>query len=219
MPIKKDDFVEIEYTGKTKEGSIVFDTTSEEAARKSNIHSGHAIYGPVVVCIGEGQLLKGLDESLVGKEPGKYTIPLKPEQAFGKKDAKLIKLVSMSKFRQQGIRPEQGMQLNIDGVTSTIKSVSGGRVLVDFNHPLSGRELVYDVTVRRIVDDKKEQVMSLLSAILSLQKKDMEVEVAGDAVTAKIRKKGLPKEVLGKIAEEIKRLVRGIGKVDITPLE
>jgi FKBP-type peptidyl-prolyl cis-trans isomerase SlyD len=219
MPVKKKDFIEIEYTGKTKEDNIIFDTTSEEVAKKNNIHSEYSIYGPVVICVGEGQLLKGLDHKIEGKEIGEYTFDLKAEEAFGKKNAKLIRLVPISKFKEQGIKPEQGMQLNIDGTVSTIKSVSGGRVLVDFNHPLSGRDLVYDIVIKRMVGDKKEQIMSLLSVILSIGKKDAEVDVKEGEAKIKIKKKGLPKEVLGRMAEEIKRLVSGIKKVDITPLE
>ena len=62
--IKKGDFVEVEYTGKTKTDKIVFDTTDEKTAKKSDIHSERMEYGPVVVCIGENQILGGLDEEL-----------------------------------------------------------------------------------------------------------------------------------------------------------
>ena len=219
MPIKKQDFIEIEYSGKTKEGNIIFDTSNEEVAKKNNIHSEYSIYGPVIICVGEGQLLKGLDHKLEGKELGEYVFELKPEEAFGKKDAKMIRLVPMSKFKEKGIRPETGMQLNIDGVVSTIKSASGGRVLVDFNHPLSGKELVYDIAVKRVVEDKNEQIMSLLSVILSIVKKDAEIEVKEGGAKIRLKKKDVPKQVLDKMAEEIKRLVKGIKKVDITPLE
>ena len=57
-------------------------------------------YGPIIVCLGEGQLLKGLEKELEGKEIGKeYTIELTPENALGKKDAKLIRLIPVSVFK------------------------------------------------------------------------------------------------------------------------
>ena len=61
--------------------------------------------------------------------------------------------------------------------------------------------------------------MSLLRVILSIGKKDAEIEVKEDGAKIKLKKKDVPKQVLDKIAEEIKRLVKGIKKVDITPLE
>ncbi len=219
MPIKKKDFIEIEYSGKTKDENIIFDTTNEEVSKKNNIHSEYSIYGPIIICVGEGQLLKGLDHRLEGQEIGEYVFELKAEEAFGKKNAKLIKLVPISKFKDQGIRPEQGMQLNVDGNVCTIKSVSGGRILVDFNHPLSGKDLVYDIVVKRIVTDNKEKIKSLLNVILSIGEKDAEIEVKESEAKIKLKKKDIPKEVLDKMAEEIKRLVTGISKVDITPLE
>ena len=62
MPnINKKDFVEVEYTGSTKEDNLIFDTTSAEVAKENNIYAEKMQYGPVVVCIGEGQILEGLE--------------------------------------------------------------------------------------------------------------------------------------------------------------
>ena len=150
-PIKKHDFVEIEYTGKLKEDNIIFDTTDEKTAKENNLHS-NTDYGPVIICVGEEQILKGLDKNIEGKEIGKeYNVDIKPEDAFGSKNAKLIQLIPTSKFKQQKIQPMPGMQLNIDGVVGTVKTVSGGRTLVDFNHPLAGKELLYKIPVYQTV--------------------------------------------------------------------
>src|SRR3989338_664709 len=104
--LKKNDFVEIEYTGKIKEDNIIFDTTDEKIAKDQGIYNQNQTYGPVVICIGEKQVLAGIDEQLEGKETEKgYTLEISPEQGFGKKNAKLIQLINTSKFRQQGIAP------------------------------------------------------------------------------------------------------------------
>ena len=87
--VKKDDFVELEYTGVLKDLNAVFDTTSEETAKKEGIHDPKMTYGPVSICIGQGQILQGLDSSLEGLEVGKeHELTLPPEKAFGKKDGK-----------------------------------------------------------------------------------------------------------------------------------
>ena len=209
--LKKHDFVEIEYTGKIKDGNIVFDTTYEKVAKENKLES-HTGYGPVVVCVGEEQLLKGLDKNIEGKEIGKeYDIDIKPEDAFGKKDAKLIQLVPTNKFKQQNIQPMPGMQLNIDGVVGTIKTVSGGRTLVDFNHPLAGKELLYKVKVNKKIIDDKEKLIGYLK--LSLGIKDFEAEIVNG--NAKISlKKEIPKEVEERLSKKIIELISNIKKIE-----
>ena len=84
--IKEKSFVELEYTGRVKDTNDVFDTTNEKVAKESDIHNKAYKYGPSIVCIGQEQLIKALDEELINKEiPGKYTIEVQPEKGFGKK--------------------------------------------------------------------------------------------------------------------------------------
>ena len=209
--IKKHDFVEIEYTGKLKDENIIFDTTDEKVAKENKLH-GHD-YGPVIICIGEEQLLKGLDKNLEGKETGKeYDFDIKPEDAFGKKNAKLIQLVPTNKFKQQKIQPMPGMQLNIDGVVGTVKTVSGGRTLVDFNHPLAGKELSYKIKINKKITDDKEKLSSYLKLRIG---KDFEAEITNS--NAKISLKNeIPKEIKERLSKKITELIPDIKKVEFT---
>lgn len=214
MAVKKNDFIEIEYTGKLKDDGAVFDTTDKKTAQDSHLYREEAEYGPIIICVGEKHVLKGLDEFLIGKEAGTYNIELAPEEAFGKKNAKLIQLIPAKKFTEHGIKPMVGLSVNVDNTIGLIKAVSGGRILVDFNHPLSGKNLVYDIKLLRVVNDKKEQVQSLLSLILSTEKKDAEIEEKEGSCTVKLKKK-FPQEVLKKVEEKIKELVK-LSKIEIT---
>lgn len=165
MGLQNGEFIELEYSGRLKETRELFDTTSAEEAQKAGLTNPRGHYGPVIVCLGHAQLLKGLENHLLGKDIGKtYTVALLPEEAFGKKDTKLLKIVSTNVFLKQGIRPMPGLQVTIDNTLGTIRTVTGGRTIVDFNHPLSGREVEYQITVKRIVTDKKEQLTGLLDA-------------------------------------------------------
>ncbi|HDN05973.1 MAG TPA: peptidylprolyl isomerase, partial [Candidatus Bathyarchaeota archaeon] len=84
MPLKKGDFVLIEYVGKVKETGEVFDTTIEEVAKKERLYKEGEIYEPKLVVIGEGWVLKALDESLTTMEIGKKaSVEIPPEKAFG----------------------------------------------------------------------------------------------------------------------------------------
>lgn len=210
--VSKKDFVEIEYTGKLKEEDVVFDTTDEKTAKENNLHDHD--YGPVIICVGEEQLLKGIDKNIEGKETGKeYDIEIKPEDAFGKKNAKLIQLISTNKFKQQKIQPMPGMQMNIDGVVGTIKTVSGGRTLVDFNHPLAGKELLYKIKINRKITDDKEKLAGYLK--LSLGTKDIEAEIT-ESNAKIILKKEIPKEAQETLNEKITELIPNIKKVEFT---
>lgn len=185
--IKKHDFVEIEYTGRIKEDNRIFDTNEEKIAKENGLYDKNSDYFPLVICIGENHVLKGLEEQMIGKEAGKdYIFEINSENAFGRKDAKLIQLIPLSKFRQQNIQPVPGLQLNIDGVFGVVKTVSGGRCMVDFNHPLAGKDLVYSVKIRKIIDDIKEKLTSLLKMHLNIQ--DAEIDLNDDSVNIKLKK-------------------------------
>ena len=153
MALKEGDFVEIEYIGKIQGSDVIFDTTSQEKDKK----------GTIIVCLGHKSILKSLEDKLVGKEVGKdYKIDLNYDEAFGKKDPSLIKIIPTKVFIEKKVNPMPGLQVNIDGTIATIRSVSGGRCVVDFNHPLAGRNLTYDVKIIKYINDLKEKVSGII---------------------------------------------------------
>ncbi len=174
---KKGDFIELHYTGMIKDTGAVFDTTEKEIALKAGIHSDKATYSPIVVCIGKGHVIKGLDSRLEGAEIGKdVEIHVPAEEAFGRRNPELIQLIPTSKFKKEGIEPVPGLEINVDGMLGVVKSVSGGRTLVDFNPPLAGHDVVYRVRVIRKIEDSKEK---LLSALRAETGRDADVRIEG----------------------------------------
>lgn len=215
--IKEKDFIELEYTGKIKEDNLIFDTTNKETAKKNNLFDEKAEYSPIVICVGQGQIIKGLDKALVGKETQKqYTIEIKAEEAYGKKNIKLIQLISTSKFQKQNIQPMPGLQVNIDGMLGIIKTVSGGRTLVDFNHPLAGKDLVYDIKINKIISEDKEKIESILNMNLGI--KDADVKVENNKATI-ATKQDIPKELKEELKKKIKELLPKIEEITIQKSE
>ncbi|MBT3406354.1 hypothetical protein HN419_04250 [Candidatus Woesearchaeota archaeon] len=210
--IKKGDFVELEYTGAIKDPELVFDTTSESVAKKNNIFDPKTIYGPVIVCVGEKQVLAGMDAQLEGKGSDvEFPIKIAPEGGFGKKESKLIQLIPTNKFTKEGIRPAPGLQVNIDGTIATIKNVSGGRTLVDFNHPLAGQDLYYKIKVIRKVEDKVEQINAFISISLNIKAELLTTTYDKEKDEAKVIMKTdaeVPKEVFDQLSEKIKEVVK-----------
>jgi FKBP-type peptidyl-prolyl cis-trans isomerase SlyD len=96
------------------------------------------------------------------KDGEEKTIQLPPEEAFGERDPKLVQLVPMSEFKKQGIKPQVGMAITSEGNTGIIRSVSGGRVRLDFNHELAGKNLEYQMKVDSVIEDDVEKVKSLI---------------------------------------------------------
>ena len=184
--VKHHDFVEVDYTGKLTDGTI-FDTTIEDVARKNNFFSEKQKFGSIVICVGEQQILPGLDAGLVGKEIGQeFTITLTPENAFGKRDIKNLKIVPVSTFKQHKMDPYPGLQIDVDGQMGTVMRISGGRVTVNFNHPLAGKEIVYDVKVHRKLTDTKEKIVAFLNTSLKVPLNNINVELTEESANVSL---------------------------------
>ena len=158
MALKKKDFIEVEFTGKVKDGEV-FDSNIKKELEKMN---SNLPAKPFVFALGEDMFLKGIEDFLIGKEIGKYKIELSPENAFGQRDSKQIQLISMKVFKEQNTQPVPGAVFNFDGRPAKILTVSGGRVIADFNNPLAGKDLIYNLTVKRKVDDINEKIKALI---------------------------------------------------------
>jgi peptidylprolyl isomerase len=163
MALQKGDFILIDYTAKVKETNEVFDTTNEETAKKEHLHKEGEVYEPKLVVIGEGWMLKTLDESLTTMEPGKAaSVEIPPDKAFGPRDPEKIKRVPLKQLTAKGVTPTIGMRTEYGGKNATIRSIGAGRVLLDFNPPLAGKTLVYEVTVQRRLETSEERIAALI---------------------------------------------------------
>ncbi len=213
--VKENDFIELDYTGKAADTGEVFDTTSSEIAKRAGIFDAHMAYAPAVVCVGKRHLLAGLDKQLVGKEVGKnYAFAVPMDEGFGRKNGKLIQLVSTAKFRQQNMTPFPGLQVNIDGIVGTVKAVTGGRTIVDFNHPLSGRDLQYSVFVKRIVADLAEKVKAVLR-LVGISPNSVGVSVSDGTVSIEFPQEA-PEAMKKDLEEKLKSTITELKSVFFT---
>jgi peptidylprolyl isomerase len=164
MSLQKGDFILINYTAKVKETNEVFDTTLEEVAKKEHLHKEGEIYEPKLVVIGEGWMLKAIDESLTTMKLNKpQSVEVPPDKAFGPRDPEKVKRVPLKQLLAKDIHnPAIGMRIDYNGKMATIRSIGAGRVLLDFNPPLAGKTLVYDVTVDKKLDANEEKIVALI---------------------------------------------------------
>ncbi len=162
--MERGDFVTINYVARVKDTMKVFDTNIEEVARKEGIHTQSAIYGPVTIVLGAGHVISGLDKALLDMDVGEEKeVDIKPAEAFGKRNRSLITTVPLREFKKRGVFPRPGMRMEINDRWATVRQVSSGRVILDFNHPLSGKALHYSVQLLGKVEDTKEQIEALLT--------------------------------------------------------
>ncbi len=192
--MQKNDFIRISYSGKIKETSQEFDK------------------GEAPVVVGAKFVLPGIDEALEQMQIGeKKTVEVAPEKGFGQREQKYIKLVPVSQFRKNNMEPYPGMIVSADNAHGRVLSVNSGRVRVDFNHPLAGKVLVYDVEIKSKIDDSKEKIKSLVEFFakvpankISVEIKDKEAEITVPPMVSPVYKK--------KIADDVRTYV-GIEKV------
>lgn len=209
--ITKGQFIEISYTGKLANGAV-FDTRDEKLAKEHGVYSDRRSYGPAIICVGEGNVLVGLDKALEGKELNKsYTFTFGPQEAFGKKNAELIRLVPLKKFHEQRVNPTVGMTVYINNQMGTVKTVSGGRTLVDFNHPLAGLDVTYDVAIGGLVTDTAKQLDALL--LLQFGKTKSSVDEKGHAIVE--FPVSMPADYGTLIEKQIKKLIPKITTVEL----
>ena len=209
--MEEGNFIRIDYVGRIIESGEIFDLTKEDVAKKENVFNPEVTYGSVPVIIGAEVAVKGLENELKKMKVGdKKKVIVKPEDAFGERKAEFIKLVTMSEFKKQDIDPYPGMFITISRLKGRVLSVSGGRVRVDFNHPLAGKNLEYDVEIKEEITEQAKQIKAVLEFFL--KKKDNDVSIENE--TAKIKtKEDISNMTKKTIADMIMKWVKNIKKI------
>jgi peptidylprolyl isomerase len=164
MSLQKGDFILINYIAKVKETNEIFDTTLEETAKKEHLHKEGEIHEPKLVVIGEGWVLKALDESLTTMKLNKaQSVEIPPDKAFGPRDPEKVKRVPLKQLLAKDVHnPTVGMRIDYNGKMATIRTIGAGRVLIDFNPPLAGKTLIYEVTVDKKLETNEQKISALI---------------------------------------------------------
>lgn len=143
--VKNGDSVSVDYIGKLEDGTV-FDTSIKEAAVEAGKFSEQRNYEPLSFTVGAGQMIKGFDLGVVGMKVGEEkTLAIPPEEAYGEYTEELAKEIPLSAV---DFKPVIGTQLMTDtGARGTVTSVGAENFVVDFNHELAGKTLIFKVTL------------------------------------------------------------------------
>lgn len=185
--MKVGDFVKVDYIGRIKDSGGIFDLTMEDVAKKENIHREDFAYAPVVLIVGSDFIIKGLDDALREMKVGdKKKFDVLPERGFGERKEELVKVIPAARFKEQDMKPYPGAVINVGSFRGKVISADGGRVKVDFNHPLAGKALEYELEIKAEITEIGEKVKSLVKYFTGLE--EVGVEQNGTAVSITILK-------------------------------
>ncbi len=138
--IEEKDRVTFSFTGKLDNGTIFSHKTKDD---------------PMTITIGEGELPPSVEIALKGLQEGaSKTIRIPPEEGYGPRMKELIHELPLSAFGKK-ITPTPGMVLSqkmtregtVHEIPATIVSVEDDKVTIDYNHPLAGHHLTYEIGI------------------------------------------------------------------------
>ncbi|MEW6601818.1 MAG: peptidylprolyl isomerase [Nitrospirota bacterium] len=141
MPVKKGDRVKVHYTLKDINGDVV----------ESSVNSM-----PIEFVVGEGRVIAGFEKNILGMKPkDTKTVTIPPEEAYGPREEK--KVFEFDKKNAPGdFEPQIGQSIQMhrpDGKTFvvTVMSRTEKGFMMDANHPLAGKELIFDLELVEIM--------------------------------------------------------------------
>ncbi|MEM0268346.1 MAG: hypothetical protein QXO55_03730 [Candidatus Korarchaeum sp.] len=177
------DFVLVNITLRDAETHSVYQTTVDEIAREAGIYSDRVSYTPLLVIPGETNLFPKLLERVLSSEEGeRFEIILEPEEAYGSYDRSKVRVYSVKRLEREGIHPHVGETIYLDDQRGVIQSVTGGRVTVDFNHPLAGRRLLVECEVLKRISDDLEKIRAIIADSFDVKLEDISVKWLEDGI-------------------------------------
>jgi len=138
--VKENNTVKVNYTGKLSDGHVFDSSEGKE---------------PLEFTLGQGQLISGFEKGLIDmKVNEKKTITIPKEEAYGEINKDLIQEVEKAKLPQD-ITPEVGMGLvskskEGEEMNLVVIEVKADSIVIDGNHPLAGKDLIFDLAVVEI---------------------------------------------------------------------
>jgi peptidylprolyl isomerase len=140
---KTNDLVKVHYTGSLKDGTV-FDSSLDRQ--------------PLEFKIGQGVIIPGFENGLIGMNEGDTkVISIPPEDAYGHYRDDLVGVIERVRI-PNNVTPKIGMLLKIrspegEMIKVTVKDVSETGVTLDMNHPLAGKELIFELNLIEVIPE------------------------------------------------------------------
>jgi len=181
MALENGSLILADYTAKIKDTGQMIDTTRKADAEKAGSADPTRTYEPRLIAVGEGWVLKGLDEALQKAEPNQtIDVELTPEKAFGVRDPNKVSRIPIRKFGEKASELEIGGEVEVDNRVGIVRSLESGRAIVDFNHKYAGKTLEYNVEIKEKLDSRDGQIQALIRRRLPVEKDKIKFESIGE---------------------------------------
>ncbi|MCX8196811.1 MAG: peptidylprolyl isomerase [Candidatus Micrarchaeota archaeon] len=142
------DIVHVDYIGMFENGTV-FDTSIASEAQKAGLPQKR--YEQLVFRIGDGQIIKGFEDAVVGMREGEVkTVKIEPKDAYGEWDPRLVATLPIDNFENAEDIKVGGFVYSASGAPGIVTAIQDGKVTVDFNHELAGKTLVYTIKLVRV---------------------------------------------------------------------
>jgi len=142
MPVASGNTIKIHYHGRLSDGTV-FDSSNGRS--------------PLEFKVGAGSVIKGFDDGVKGMSVGdKKTIEIPFPEAYGPEDPSMI-IEFPKRQLPEDLHPEIGMQLNMNNASGeqfpvVVTEVNEDSIILNANHPLAGKDLIFDLELMEIVD-------------------------------------------------------------------
>jgi len=181
MTLEKDSLILADYTARIKDTGQIIDTTRKEDAEKAGDADPTRTYEPRLIAVGEGWVLKGLDEALEKADPNQtIDVELTPDKAFGVRDPNKVSRIPIRKFGEKASELSIGGEVEVDNRMGTARSLESGRAIVDFNHKYAGKTLLYNVDIKEKLESRDAQIQALIHRRMPVEKDKIKFESVGE---------------------------------------
>lgn len=193
--MEKGDIIKLQFDTYTEDGKLV-ETTDEKKAKDNGIFDEHSSYKPVITILGSGRLLKDLEDDIQKSNVGEdKEISLPPEKAFGVRDTNSVRVNSYREVERslieedkragrsgKDVYPEIGKMVRIGDKYGKIMTVTAGRVVVDFNHPLAGKTIKYTYKVLEKIEGEDKKIGAIIEINFSKDSDKFKIETGEEIV-------------------------------------
>ncbi len=179
MALDKGSLVLVNYTAKIKDTDEAFDTTIEEDAKKFNIHDPTRTYEPRLISVGDGWVLKGLDEALTNANIGEnMNVEVPPEKGFGARDPDKVRMIPQRKLGEKAEEVKVGDAIEIDDKVGIVRFIGSGRVQIDYNHRLAGKTITYGLQVLKRLELDNERITALIRRRIPVDESKLKITLS-----------------------------------------
>jgi len=146
--------VKVDYIGML-DGMVVV-TSLKSYAKETGVYDSSIDYEPLLFSIGDGRVIKGFENALVGMYAGEEkTVAIQAHEAYGHYRQDLVRKYPRALFEHTGIKLEPGMVLKINTSKGLLRGVvrvlDENDAVLDLNHEFAGKPLIFKIILKEIV--------------------------------------------------------------------